>query len=533
MAAIKSYPADISTGWYKSFLADPFSEGDRIYSDTISERKALELRVIGRRAAWVSRYKGTTTIGYAVVAKGIVEPRIVTPQEARRLNETVRGLKDREPELVKPFLANYFSAPLPSHRDIRSAVEIAEKALARARGEEAHSTSWTLQQAVDNWIDKRSREDNRKPIKDTYAAEVRMVFGREEFADVIELPITKLTSRMAEDIRADILENSGVSMAKKAVRGFRQILGYTYQHHPGQSGLEHHQPWWLMLKEDSVIEPKEREPSIDDIGKVLALGEYFLDHRLPGRTGVQHGVRDNVFSAFLWIMLSAQRVTSALALQHKDIMQWTAEGEEGWFQAMWQKGVMKNRKRFVLPIPPYAADALTFFMVRAKHIGSKWAFPSEDGDDAQIDRSAPLNFMRRLAGREDENGVDLFALNGIEYWSPHDVRRALTTCMEAAGIPGGASVVLSHTIDLGEPEKKMTDAQFEVWARNRVAKITGESYGDIQHLKLKGEAMVIWTSAVLAAWDKARNNPIYVDKDKTVIVSEHVPQWTGTGQAAA
>ena len=525
MASIK---ADITTGWLKTFLADPFSEGDRIYSDTISERKALELRVQGKRAAWVSRYKGTTTtLGYAVVGKGIVERRIVTPQEARSLNETVRNLKDRDPALVKPFLDNYFSLSNEVGRQHRKALEAAEKSLARKRGEEAHAAAWTYRQAVDNWIEKRTRPDNKRPIKDTYGAEVRMVVGRDEFAKVIDLPITKLTSRMAEDIRDDVIENSGVSMAKKAVGAFRKVLGYTYQHHRGQSGLEGHQPWWLMLTEDSVMNARDRQPSIDGIGKVLALGEYFLDHRLPGRTGVQHGVRDNVFSAFVWIMITSQRVTSALALQHEDVQPWTAKGEEGWFQAIWRDGVMKNRKRFVLPVPPRAADVLTHFMLKSKHIGSTWAFPSEDGDDAQIDRNAPRLFIQRLAARDDRakddpNAVDLLALNGIDYWSPHDVRRALTTAMEAWGIPGGASVVLSHTIDLGEPDKKMSDAQFEVWARNRVAKITGESYGDIQHMKLKGEAMLLWSNAVIDAWEKWRAQPIFVDKDKQVIVADEV-----------
>lgn len=538
MAAIESKPADITTGWMKSFLADPFSEGDRIYTDTISERKALELRVIGRRAAWVSRYKGSTTLGYAAVAKGIEEVKIVTPQEARGLNELVRGLKDRDPELVKPFLASYYTVfDKHGRRDSRLALEDAEKSLARARGEEAHAAAWTFRQAVDNWIEKRNKPDNKKPIKDTYAAEVRSVVGRSEFSKVIDLPITKLTSRMAEDIREAVLRNSGVSMAKKAVGAFRKVLGYAYDKHHGQSGLEGSQPWWLMLTEDSVINAREREPSIEDIGKVLALGEYFLDHRLPGRTGVQHGVRANVFAAFVWIVMSTQRVSSALALRHEDVQAWTAEGKEGWHQAMWREGVMKNRKRFVLPIPPLASETLQYYMMKAKHMGSKWAFPSEDGDDLQIDRNAPRLFLQRLSARDDkmkndEGAVDLLELNGVEYWSPHDVRRALTTAMEAAGMPGGASVVLSHTIDLGEPDKKMTDAQFEIWARNRVAKITGESYGDIQHLKLKGEAMLLWTNAILASWNHARNNPLYVDVGKTVIVSELAGKWEPVTDAA-
>jgi integrase len=533
-----SFPADINNGWWKSFVADPFSAGDRIYTDIASERKALELRVQGRRASWVSRYKGMTTLGYAAVAKGITELKMLTPQDARYLNEIVRGLKDRDPELVKPFLVSFYTV-VDKHgrRDARLALEDAEKNLARARGEEAHAASWTFEQAVDNWIEKRNSPDNRKFIKDTYAAEVRSVVARSEFSTVIKLPITKLTSRMAEDIRDAVLKNSGISMAKKAVGAFRKVLGYTYQYHRGQSGLDGHQPWWLMLTEDGVMRSRDRQPTIEGIGKVLALGEYFLDHRLPGRTGVQHGVRDNVFAAFVWIMFSTQRVSSALALRHEDVQAWAVDGKEGWFQAIWREGVMKNRKRFVLPIPPSASATLHYYMVKAKHVGSKLAFPSEDGEDVQMDRSAPLNFIRRLAGRDDKmkndgQAVDLLELNGVQYWSPHDVRRALTSAMEAAGMPGGASVVLSHTIDLGEPDKKMSDAQFEIWARNKVARITAESYGDIQHLRLKGEAMVFWTNAVLAAWNHARNNPLFVDVGKTVIVSELTGRWSEVDDAA-
>ncbi|WP_086155992.1 hypothetical protein [Rhizobium sp. Kim5] len=532
MAAIPSFPADITTGWMKRFLADPFSAGDRIYSDSISERKALELRVIGKRAAWVSRYRGSTTIGYAAVAKGMTETRLITPQEARNLNEIVRALRDRDPEIVKPFLANYYSVfDDYGRRDARKALEAAEKGLARARGEEAHAAAWTLQQAVDNWIEKRSRPDQKKPFKPSYVKEVRSVFARAEFADVFEKPITKLTPKIGEDIRDAVEKNSGISPSKKAVTCLRGVLSYTYEKHRGQSGLEGQQPWWLMLTTDTVINARDRRPELDGVGIVLALGEYFLDHRLPGRTGVQHGVRDNVFTAFLWIVLSAQRVTSGLALKDGGVTPWAAKGEDGWYLATWSADVMKNNKQFVLTIPPRAAKILGYWMLKIRHTGtSKWAFPSEDGDDKKIDRSAPLNFIKRLAARDDkakgdDSAVDLLALNGVEYWSPHDIRRTLTTTMEAAGMPGAASVVLSHTIDVGEPDRKMSEAQFELWVKNRVAAITGESYGDIQHLKLKGEAMLLWSNAILDSWKYWRSQPLFVDVGKTVTVDGLARRW--------
>lgn len=536
-----STKVSLTQHFMRSFLHDPFSAGNRILTD--AEAKGLELRVQGKKAAWVARYrKKLPTLGYAAVPEPKKERRMLTSAvEARALNNVVRGLIDRDPALVEPFLANFYSVTNKhGQRDMALAMEATEEAVARERAERVHDTAWTLRQAVDNWIAKRSRPGKKKTIKDTYAAEVRSVFARQEFRKYLDMPITKLNSKIGETIRDEVEKNSatpgkqgsGVSPSKKAVSCIRSVLSYTFENHRGQSGLDGREPWWLMLSTDTVIEPREREPSIDDIGTVLALGEYFLDHRLPGRTGVQHGVRDNIFGAFLWILLSAQRVTAGLSLQYHGVKPWGAEGREGWFVANWDAGVQKNGKRFVLPIAPLAAETLMYYMEKARHVGnSKWAFPSEDGKDAngndiKVNRRSTLAFIERLAGRDKPSEkracrVNLLELNGVSYWSQHDVRRALTTALDAAGAPGGASAVLTHTIDAGAPQEKMSDAKWEEWMRNRVAKITVDSYGqDIQHLKLKSETMTIWTNAIFDAWNRARSRALFIDLNKTVVVAD-------------
>ncbi|WP_331373429.1 hypothetical protein [Sinorhizobium chiapasense] len=514
----------ITTGFMKSFLADPFSEGNRIYTD--AETKGMELRVQGKKAAWISRYKGRMiTLGYAAVPDPKKERWLLqSPVYARALNDHIRYLIDNDEELIDPFLLNYHAtADEIGRADIRKAQAKAEEVVARVRGELQHENAWTLQQAVDNFIEKRSRDGKKKAIKASYADEVRSVFARKEFADIINAPITKLNSTIGENIRDAVEKNSGISPSKKAVSRLRAVLTYTYENHRGQSGLEGREPWWLMLSTDTVIKPRKRRPEIEGIGKTLALAAYFLDHRLPGRVGVQHGLRDNVFAAFLWIVLSGQRQGAGLQLKAANLTLYPGREEDGWYLAQWDEGIQKNGRCFALPIPPRMATALRYYVDKAKHTGSSgWAFPSEDGDDVHVSRSATLAVLRRLAARDNlmkgkQEAVDLLALNGVNYFSPHDLRRAITKTMDEAGIPGGASAVLAHTIDAGKQEKDMSPEELAAWVRNRVAAITGDSYGDIQHLDLKSEAMLVWTDAVLDAWNQVRDEGIVVDQNGTLV----------------
>lgn len=525
-----TFHAKFGQHFMKSFLNKPFEEGDRIYTD--KDVKGLELRVQGQKASWVLRYKGVTkTIAYAVIADNRTERRIVTSAaEITALNAIIRTIINRDRTLVEPFLAHYF-VPLDKYdRDMVKALKDAEEASALSAAQSSeqavHDNAWTLQKAVDNFLEKRKRDGKKKAIKESYASEVRSVFACNEFAEVISAPITKLNSKIGEDIRDAFERNRGISPAKKAVSRLRAVLTYTFENHRGQSGLEGREPWWLMLSTDTVIKPRKRRPEIEGIAKALALAAYFLDHRLPGRIGVQHGLRDNVFAAFLWIVLSGQRQGAGLQLKAVNVTPYPGREDTGWHLAQWDEGIQKNGKCFALPIPPRMATALRYYMDKAKHTGSSgWAFPSEDGDGVHVSRSATLAVLRRLAARDNlmkgkDEAVDLLALNGVKYFSPHDLRRAITRTMDEAGIPGGASAVLAHTIEAGKQESDMSPEELAAWVRNRVASITGDSYGDIQHLDLKSEAMLVWTDAVLNAWNQVRDEGIIVDQNGTLVATE-------------
>ncbi|MCF1491800.1 hypothetical protein GOZ83_13680 [Agrobacterium vitis] len=91
-----------------------------------------------------------------------------------------------------------------------------------------------------------------------------------------------------------------------------------------------------------------------------------------------------------------------------------------------------------------------------------------------------------------ETLIDLLATNGVKRQTPHDLRRTITKVLDEAGIPGGASVVLSHEVRRTENWTWKTTSRAQ-----RVAGITRLAYGGAQHLHLKRKAMAIWTDAVL------------------------------------
>lgn len=130
---------------------------------------------------------------------------------------------------------------------------------------------------------------------------------------------------------------------------------------------------------------------------------------------------------------------------------------------------------------------------------SLWLLPSERcEDDIHVHRSSTLAVVQRLGARDTltkkrATAVDLLAANGIKWWTPHDLRRTLTKVLDAAGIPGGSSVVLAHEVRRID----RLDAENDDSREQRVARITRLAYGGAQHLHLRRKAMSIWTDALL------------------------------------
>ncbi len=514
----------------REFLNKPFEEGDRIYTD--KDVRGLELRVQGQKAFWFLRYKKMSkTIAYAVVAADKTEGRIVTSAaEITSLNSILRTIIDRDPTLVEPFLAHYFAEHKPDKRDMLKALKDAEQAAAdaaaKASKKAVHDNAWTLQQCLDAFVQQRRTDQKHvlDPMKMTSIAEVERTFEKPAYAEVLGKPVTTLTRAKAEEIRNAIDKDHGPSPGIKAVSNLRSVLDHALEYNAA-CGLDERNPWWRLLKPIRKIDPREVMLTTEGLGKSLALAEYFLDHRLPNRKGVQHGLRENTFAAFVWLILTGHRQTSGLSLEVSNYDPWV--DHEGWFVAEWPKEIMKNGQAFSLPIPPRMVAVVQSAREKTAHFGeSKWAFPSEDGPEGHVSRSGTLSILKRLSATDDFNRklpekqrVDLLGLNEIPYWTPHMVRNVLATFMDLVGMPGAASAILAHTISGEKNGSGLTKAQREAWAKQNVAAVT-RRYNAMQHLKLKSEAMLIWTDAVLDSWELARSQPLFIDRDKTIVLSE-------------
>ena len=139
-------------------------------------------------------------------------------------------------------------------------------------------------------------------------------------------------------------------------------------------------------------------------------------------------------------------------------------------------------------------------------------FPSERGeDDIHVNRFSTLGVLKRLAAKDEigknrEEAVDLLAANGIKWWTMHDVRRTITEALEDHGIPAGSSAILAHELKASErlADISLSAESREELQKQAVAKITKLAYGGAQHLKIKREAMRIWTDAVLDEFERLK-----------------------------
>lgn len=464
--------------------------GMHIYSDTRTQ--GLRLVVQKGKATWVVKYKNwSKAIGY-VFPSGI-RP-IGTATDARAMVSFVTGILDDNPEQLEPFL-------VARHNGMSN-----ENALKAMR---PVVTTWTLQQCATAMIEARTKKTAHSPLRPASVEEINRTMARPQMKDLVDTAAVLLKRGEVEKVRDKIEAASGISAAKKCVSNIRTILNYCCEYKSGDSGLDHKDMWWELLKTDSKIIARTRTPSIIDIIKTLQLAAHYLDHPLPGRVDGKRGLRDNVYAAFWWLALTAQRTSAGLALRKVDF--YPDPRDQDYYLAAWDEGVTKNKKTHVLPIPKRAVEHMLPLIEAAQDHGSDWAFPSERGsgdNDICISRTAVLQFIVRLQGRDPlmkgkDDARDLLAEAGVLHWTPHDLRRSITTVMDENGIPGGASAVLAHEIKLSEHlgDEALTESQREEWAATRMAKITKLAYGGGTFLKLKKSAMTVWTNAVLDAWN--------------------------------
>ena len=81
----------------------------------------------------------------------------------------------------------------------------------------------------------------------------------------------------------------------------------------------------------------------------------------------------------------------------------------------------------------------------------------------------------------------------IRPFTLHDCRRALATFLDERRLGGAATAILGH--------KSSTSRMDE---REKLAPVTEQHYSRSQKIDLKAEGMLLWTKALLAAYEHER-----------------------------
>jgi hypothetical protein len=486
-------------------------------------REGLQLRVQRNTAAWVVRYKDwSITIGYLYPERS--EMPLGGHVAALDLAADMKSVLIDQPDRRDEYLRLRYRETTDAKGKTRRLTHGEALALLRP-----NSNTWTFRECVDTMIHDRQQPESDDPLKPSAVKDINLTFGRPAFSKIMDSPASMLTRADFETARDEVRKASGVSAAKKAVAWSRSVFGFMAKNHSGQSGIDGRDPWWSMLNAPYKIKERTRKPSVEDMVKSLILAEEYLTKPLPGRMTDKPGVGAGALAGLWWLCLTCQRADAGMSLRAYDLTE--DANRPGWSLAAWDAGVMKGGSSHLLPIPSRAADHIRRIRKMAKHHGkADWAFPSDRDAEKHATASGVYRILYRLAGKDAlvqekpeghepklrADGTprqqkdrterrDLFAENGIEWWSLHDVRRTLQETLDAAGIPGGTSVILAHDMksDL-DLTVSMTERQREDFLKNRVARITNAAYGAAQFLSLKSLGMEAWTNAVLDEYDRQK-----------------------------
>jgi hypothetical protein len=491
----------------------PADAGMAVISDVAL--KGLRLVSANGIVSWaIKTNTHTKTLGYVYPKH---DRPLTAPEKARELGGQVKALLKADPDSVDQYLVHRHAGK--SHDDALAA--IVEK-----------PDTWSFEKCAEVMVEDRRDPQHKNPIKPSTEKDIATAFNRDCLADIKKTPAAALTRADFETARDTIRKQAGISPAQKFVAYVRSVYSYMAEAHSGPSGIDGRDRWWELLHATHGVTAKTRTPEIEDIVRSLLLAEEYLDKPLPGRSISKAGVGAGVLAGLWWIVMTCQRGDAALSLKTYNLLD--DPEREGWKIAAWEDVQMKAGQAQLLPIPPRAAAHIEAIRSKARHHGSKqWAFPSDRDGDLHATVSGVYRILYRLAGRDAleqkkpadwkprlrKDGTpkklpsasrterrDLLAEADVAWWSGHDVRRRIQRVLDLAGIPGGSSVVLAHemktSVDLNV---SMTQQQREDFMRQRQARITAQAYGGAHFLKLKGEAMQVWTDALLDEYDRQKS----------------------------
>lgn len=516
--------------------------GTHIYNE--KSVAGLRLQVQGRTASWVVRTSSSSqTIAYVYSEKS---NRILTAmKKVKDLAHAVKAfIENDQKEKIKPFLADYFAN---KDYSITKSSAAADRHIEKIRLEEEEANrerKWTLRICFENTIFEKRKPSSVQHIGEEMAKDLRTTMNRPEFQATLDKEACFVTKAEIEDVRdnvktsAEAKGQSGISPSNKIIVHTKSVLKYCASHKSGKSGLDVERPWWNTLTQLYKTPIKTRCPSIEDLVRTLIIAESYLDTPLPGRALSTAGVKPGTLSALWWLVLTAQRADAGLSLLTHNIGPDIKRPESGWLLAAWDEKKMKAGHSFVLPIPKRAWDHIEKFRnqngnartIKGTNFSRPtWVFPSEKNKKVHASPSGVYRIIYRLAAKDKlvqeykdkkivKDGkrrnrpphrterIDLLAQNNIDWFSPHDIRRSVSKFLTYEGIAGGGSAILAHEVKSEDVLSINSSAmERDDFQREHSARITQLAYGaESQYIKLKSQAMTLWTDAVLDEYDKQK-----------------------------
>lgn len=368
---------------------------------------------------------------------------------------------------------------------------------------------------------KLSAPSTRKDIKGCFNKPQLAAWKSKKLSDLTDVDLIALLDLIHVE--------RGHSACCKALAWVRAALTWARSERTIESGLVGVVPWWEEIKPpqptaDEIEEMEKRDRAfnaareaftVEALGKLLVIHEQYC----AGRTGNQK-VSPAVRAGLWWLVFTLNRKYTCSQLKrsnlhYEDPLNPYSTAAQPWGTAEWPAEGVKNKRRFMLPIPPLLLHIVRcclrdFDVIVTRKRGlrstSDWMFASSrrksrsqhpDNPDPGLYPSSLNAHLRAMGGRKKNSKGEYTKnyLQGLPRFWPHLVRTVGADFMKAhpAEVPQAAvSALLGHVLPRhqDDPDEEMSN-------------VTREFYLTSQEMPLKIEAMKLWSDAVLDAYVKA------------------------------
>jgi integrase len=473
----------------------------REYRDTKSV--GLTLRIMERQAVWYLRRRDMTLrlgLSFEIElwkARYIADHTRLAAQKKRDLRTFVKAMVRMEADPGSGKKSIWSAADADMIADEKSEYNKIRRA--------GFDGQWTWAHLTHHFL------EYKKPrLKERYREKYARYLELDAFKAIADKLVSELKPRDLEGVRDQILIDHAPSAAHRAVRQGKEMLSWAWKYSAAKAGLDECQyEWWLRWSFEYKTKKRRRSPTIEEIARTLLIAE---SHRNLAKG--EHETYPGTLGALWGVALTGQRTGSFLLMRRDRLFEAEKVGKSlrGWKVVNWNADEMKGGRdggrSHSLPIPPNALSVLDRFHQEAGG-DSPWMFPSKDPRNP-VTPSALNLLIYRLQGRvfdptvkrkpnrpgkpgpkpsrERKTRENLFEKYGIRHWSPHDVRRTMTTFLTDRRLGGAAAAILGHKM----PHEDVSE-------RELLAPVTELHYNLSQKIDLKAEGMKLWVDALLTA----------------------------------